>query len=526
MGRSHAQRAPTSPPARAKPGSTRSTGWPLAALAAASVTAPAASAAAYEAEVDATFSAQFYSVTPPYGAPLVRRRRYVQTLALGVYDLHGNADPAEPQLSFRGRIRMDADFGQLGNERDPRDDSRFVPGMREAPLDVMYAYLEGKNYLGGWLGFRAGRQYVTDALGWWSFDGGLLRITTPAYFAVEAYGGFEQRAGLPMLATPRWRAQGVYAGNRDELQANQWPSFLEEARLAPAYGFNIESTDLSWLAAKIGYRRVINRDVVYISPSADDLGEFRTIGGDRVSSERVGGSLGLYDAEFGSVDGRIVWDFLNQLVSEYDAGADWYVTDRVTLGLHYEYYLPTFDGDSIFNWFTHTGSRTATARGEWRATQRLELAASGGLRWFQTEGDPDTYGRESSPDTDPPERSARFERDWLGSLGSRYRWPAATLAFRGFGEVGYTGHRVGGDVDLTNLWDSGRYDTRALVSLYDWSDDLRPGRDALSFSYVLGAGYSPIRNRARVGVEWEHATNRLVGQRYRLLATLDLTVLQ
>ena len=36
----------------------------------------------------------------------------------------------------------------------------------------MYAYLEGRRFLHGVLGFKLGRQYVTDALGWWSFDGG------------------------------------------------------------------------------------------------------------------------------------------------------------------------------------------------------------------------------------------------------------------------------------------------------------------------------------------------------------------
>ena len=36
----------------------------------------------------------------------------------------------------------------------------------------MYAYIEGRRFCKGWLGFKLGRQYVTDVLGWWAFDGG------------------------------------------------------------------------------------------------------------------------------------------------------------------------------------------------------------------------------------------------------------------------------------------------------------------------------------------------------------------
>jgi hypothetical protein len=75
----------------------------------------------------------------------------------------------------------------------------------------------------------------------------------------------------------------------------------------------------------------------------------------------------------------------------------------------------------------------------------------------------------------------------------------------------------------------GRFDGLLLLSLWDWSDALRPDRDALSFAYVLGAGYHPgpsLVGRTRLGVELEHNVNRLVGQRFRALATLDVTVFE
>ncbi len=53
---------------------------------------------------------------------------------------------------------------------------------------------------------------MSDVLGWWSFDGALLRVTTPYYVQLEAYGGLEQRGGLP-LSTSRFERQGIWRGS-------------------------------------------------------------------------------------------------------------------------------------------------------------------------------------------------------------------------------------------------------------------------------------------------------------------------
>src|SRR5688572_12771832 len=108
-------------------------------------TAPfwSAPAAAYEAEVNATTDAQFYTLRSPYGDPVVRRRRYTQTLALHVYDIQGQYVPFGPQLTFKARLRLDSDFGREPEERDPNNTGRYIPGLEQSPVDVMYAYLEG-----------------------------------------------------------------------------------------------------------------------------------------------------------------------------------------------------------------------------------------------------------------------------------------------------------------------------------------------------------------------------------------------
>jgi hypothetical protein len=111
-------------------------------------------------------------------------------------------------------------------------------------------------------------------------------------------------------------------------------------------------------------------------------------------------------------------------------------------------------------------------------------------------------------------------------LFGRYRYGDGRVSLRSQAELGARGHRVGADVTQVETYANGYYDSLIVLSLYDFADSLRPGRYATSFSYVLGFGLLPggLGDRARLGVEWEHAMNRLVGQRYRLVATLDLSV--
>ena len=477
---------------------------------------------AFTTEVDASLDAQFYSLQSPYGSPLVQRRRYTQTLALNLYDLQADRKPLGPTLSFKSRMRLDADFGQRPEERNP-DSASYTPGLVEAPLDVMYAYLEGQRYFDGALGFRLGRQYVVDSLGFWSFDGGELMLSTPAYLAFELYAGFEQRGGLPMLSTSRFEAGGVSRGDRSGLSFGQSPSFLQESKLAPAYGFAIESSGVPFLQSRFTYRKVINRDAVLVSPFLDNGGGLTYALGDRTSSERLGYSLRLDKSNLGAVLGSIVYDLYIRRVSQYNAGLDWFVSDRTVIGANLDYFLPTFDADSIFNWFAHRGTTSGTLRADLAFSRQVELAASGGVRMFTTEGDPATYA--SAPDLDKIGRTF----DYLGTLGGRYRFWDGSLALNTMAEAGDAGHRYGADLSGRKQFDGGYYDTLAVLSLYDWEDALRPDRSATSFSYVLGGGINPTFmafSRGRVGVEWEHTMNQLVGQRFRMLATLNFTVLR
>jgi hypothetical protein len=464
-------------------------------------------ASAFEAEVDATTAAQGYAFSSPGGSLLIKRRRVTQTLALGVYHLGGDADPRGPDFSARFRMRLDADFGVDWAETAYSETSgRFVPGLDANPVDLMYGYVEGKNLARGLVAFRIGRQYVVDSLGFWSFDGGLVRLTTPVFFQIEGYGGLEQRGGLP-LSTPRFEQNGMWRGDRTGFDAGTYPQF-QRAAIAPAFGVALESSGVSFLHSRLDYRKVENRGESVVAFLPDPAtGGYGAINQTRVSSERVGYALDASLQRVGGAKGGLVYDLLSGFFSSLYAGVDCYPTERLTIGADYDYFRPTFDGDSIFNVFASGPMQTFTVRTAWE-NDDVDVALSGGARTFYTEGDP----------THPDPLS-----DLLANASSRYRWSTGSAGVRALLERGDRGRREGGDIHGEKYFMGGRWVAQARTSLYDFRDDLRPDRGATSFAYVLGGGFQP-NDAARLLVEWEHDMNRLVGQRYRILALLNLRV--
>ena len=192
---------------------------------------------AHATDFDATAdsAAQAYDVRSPTGETVLERRRNTTTLGVAVYDLLDAppGDPTAPSLSFRARVRYDADYGIQGGEVDPTNTGSVVPGLSQGMVDLMYAYVEGRRFVHGLLGFRLGRQYMVDALGWWSFDGADVNVTTPVYVKAEAYGGLEQRGGMP-LSTSRFESDGIWRGNRSNYDPSLYPQF-QPTDIAPVF---------------------------------------------------------------------------------------------------------------------------------------------------------------------------------------------------------------------------------------------------------------------------------------------------
>lgn len=528
--------------------------------------ASARPALAVDVELSATTAGQSYDVASPWGYQL-ERRRLLQTVGFSLYHLQGELEPHKPDYNVRLMARVDADFG-IGNHLssdladaetrfDVANGSRYVPGLAVARFDLMYGYIEGKNLADGWLGFRAGRQYVTDALGWWSFDGGLIRMSTPFFVDVELYGGLEQRGGLP-LSTSRFESQGVWRGARAGLDgpegglSSDYPSY-QFASQAPAFGAAIESAGPNWLHARFTYRRVYNTGEAFTTQFPTPGGGYSTVDGLRLSSEKIGWAGYVNKTDLGGIKGGFSYDFYNEVFATAYGGIEVYAGDKITIGADADHYRPTFDADSIFNFFTHDPSTTATARIAARIIPEIQISASGGARLWSTDGNPEDFASKECAElnlrpadcryvdptepknpgdtrTDsPPEAASRnednrethYSADGLGQLAGRYQSTQGNMELRSMVQAGERGHRAGGDIGGEKYFDGGRYALGGRLSLFDFSDPRNDDGHTTSFGYVVGAGYKPI-DITRIGAEWEHDINERVGQRFRVLARLDL----
>ncbi len=521
------------------------------------VVMPVREARALDFDVRSETALQAYQLASPWGDTILNRRRLMQTLSLGVYNLQGDYVPGKADFSAVLRVRLDADFGLNGHlgdgdrggetsyQTEAGPGMRFVPGLQQAPVDLMYAYVEGRSLFKGWLGFRAGRQYVVDTLGWWSFDGALARVTTPFFVQAEVYGGFEQRGGLA-LSTSRFERPGVWRGSHvgfgtaaDQPSVTDYPSY-QYAQPAPAFGFNVETNGPSWIHGRFSYRRVYNTGTSVTQQFPDVLGGYRTASGTRISQDRLGYSLDVNKSSLGAIKGGFTYDLYSQIIASYYGGIEAYLGSRTTVGADIDYFVPTFDADSIFNWFTRSPQTSITARISSAPTAKFDFSAQGGVRLWQTEGDADTFGVEEclasgncSGDQEIDPASAQpFIRDEknrgtatvvdaTANVSGRYRFGTGDLGLRGMVQAGSRGHRAGADLNGEKRFAGGRFLTLGRVSVYDWNDPQRPDRGATSFGYVLGAGVRPVK-QADVRVEWEHDMNRLVGQRFRMLAIVNL----
>ena len=494
-------------------GDYRNAAFGLAAFVAMPLVLASSRAEAINLEVNGGLDAQFYVVQRPFQDEPIRVRRFTETLGFLVYDLLEREDAESPVLNVTARLRVDSDFGVRAQEVDPEDLSEFVPGLHRTRLDVMYAYVEGRNYLGGVLDFRLGRQQLVDPSGWWSFDGGWVQLATPFYVAAQVYGGLEERGNFPWSVS-RYEANGVYRGDRTGMSSTEWPSFLKESKIAPAYGFAVKTLGLSWLTASAGYRKVLDRDTVVTSPFMNSDGSFDTTSGSRVSTEHVTAGFNVTEPDVGAVSADLDYDLYTANIGATDVELDWFAAPGTVLGASYGYYRPDFDGDSIFNWFAHEGMTTWLGHVRWQWQRRVEFDVSGGAKLFRSL---------TQPENETDDENTETLTDGLVSVATR-SWVGATeLGAWGMAELGDRGKQAGINFSATHLFQAGRYDLTGLVSFYKWSDAYREENNAASFSYVLVGGFRLMRS-TRVGIQWQQAMNHLVGQQFRLLASVRVRV--
>jgi len=469
-------------------------------------------ASAYEAKVDGQSVLSLYTVQGFYGAPSVSRQRLTHSLGLDVVDVGGAAWNNEPWVNVRVRMRMDGDYGISPAEQDPANTDYFLPGLKTAPVDVMYAYVEGGGWLRNTTGFKLGRQTFLDELGWWSLDGARVAFSPGHLFELVGYAGFEQRGGVPLLSSGHFEAGGVFRGNREGLSATQWPGYLQSTSLAPAVGASVVLLALPQVRARLDYRRVSQRDQVVTSPFLDANGQLASDSRSRISTERAGVSLGYDFGQAASADGSAVYDLYRGKVIEHRASLLSRLTKSLRLYANYRYRLPTFDADSIFNWFGAVGSTELRPRVEVDLRRDWSVGAAAGIRWYQSPWSSATTGSGSV-------RGA--ERDWVGSVDATWRAQSLVLRLADTTEVGDAGDRFVGDAYFAYSLYGGTLTPSAIINVARWRDHLRSDFNSSVFTYVLGCRFSPL-GAPRFGLDWEHSASDVAGQRFRVVASVDV----
>ena len=480
-----------------------------------------------DAEITSDTTAQFYEMRSPTGQTIIARRRLTSTLGVAVYDLFDKVDdPRAPTLTFRARLRYDADYGGSAEETAINRPDRLIPGFSRGPVDLMYGYIEGRRFLNGLLGFRLGRQYVTDARGWWAFDGGQVKVTTPYFVALEVYGGLEQRGGLP-LSTSRYERDGIWRGDRTgyERDPTLYPSF-QPNDIAPAIGGAIESAGITWLHGRLTYRRVYNTGTSNVSQFTNGVRSNATYEGTRISQERIGYAVNGSLPSVGGIKAGFAYDLYVKTMANIYASVDWYTTQKLTLSVDYDYFRPTFDGDSIWNFFMAMPMNDLGVRASWDPTPRTSVSGALRARAFTVQTEPE---KDLTFQTSP---NALYEANYYPSsaidpmgganLAGRYRIGEGFIGARGAADLHRSGDRVGLDIYGERTLET-RYVLQARTGVWHWNDKLRPDREATNFGYVLGAGYK-LFPRSMVLVDFQHDMNRIAGQRFRAMLWLTIAL--
>jgi hypothetical protein len=439
-------------------------------------------APAYDFTIDSQTALQAYDITGPGGTPSRSRKRILQSLRLGAYDFIERA-PDAPRLSVVLALRLDSDFGVASDEVDTDEvQTRYVPGLVAHDVDLTYGWVDGQGFLGGVLDFRLGRQFVVDSLGWSSFDGGLVRVQTPWFVRVEGYGGIEVRGGNP-LSPSTFEIDGTQRLPRGGLDPATYPA-IEEPALAPVWGVALESTGVMWIHGRASYREVQSEG--------------------RIQQRKAAYSATLNPVEPLTIRAAAVWDMHLAFVSEVNGGVEVQVAEPVVVGAEFVHFTPTFDGDSIWNFFPVEPMNYARLRMQLELADGLDASALG-------------FARLLSATDSSDER--HFVTDAGGSASLRGYNRVAELQGRIHGSDGFGGLRLGADAWAMRRFWNDRLAATLRLSVWRWNR--REQGDTTAFSYVVGGEYHFSRP-AKLLVELEHDIDDLVGHRLRLLALLDL----
>ncbi|HET6584150.1 MAG TPA: hypothetical protein VFG69_11890, partial [Nannocystaceae bacterium] len=395
---------------------------------------------------------------------LLSRRRLVQYIGLGVFRIlpPRHADeltraPEDGQLQIVSSLRIRHDFGTF-TRRATGPGAGVLQSLDGRQIDLLYGYLEGQN-MGGWVDFRAGRQFEMSGLDFYAFDGGWVRARTPAHLAFEAFGGFAVD-GTALFGYPTFELDGTHDQPTDKAPT-------------PTVGAAFSLADVKWMDARFAWRRTF-------SPAS--------LAKDLIAPDGTRGLASGIDQQFVSgqialrlVDGKLSpsaaarYDLGTSRLSDTSAALTWAITDIHTVRAQYIRTVPIFDLDSIFNVFMSEPIEDVRAVYEVRPGEHWTLYGRFQGRVFRA--------RETALG-EAPDRGTRFGGGGAG--GATYRRRRFALRTDLYGLGGWGGMRIGGDVDTRThvVYDRFAIDGRAYALYY--KDEVTPDRNGWSLALQAG----------------------------------------
>jgi hypothetical protein len=447
---------------------------------------------AYDHHVASSTSAEGYSVYRRNGERL-SRRRFVEDLTLAAWNiLPGESDPyyKGPRLAIDVSFRVFGDAGITRDERTPRYENSYVPGLYPVEIDAITAYVDGRGFWEDTLDIRAGRHIRIDTLGFFALDGVSTRIRLPIRLDISTYLGLEVRGGK-QLGYDVFELDGTDKGSRKDMEQEQYPD-----RMSPknrlAFGAELVVFPWQWLEFSGAFRAVgINN------------------GADNLADERVGGQVRVHHGRFRGT-GRVIYVPLVGTVSEGNAELALQLLDSVTLSADYYRYVPVFEGNSIFNVFDLEPQNDLGGRVEIDIGQFIDTALWGFARFAA-----DSAGI-SGDDTDAMLAGAG------GGVGGNYRTKMREISARFTYVAEWGERRIGTEIGVGHaLLRNQRLWLSLRGAYFNIDDDFSTLYSGNVFGYAISARFNIAKGFRTLG-EFEHYLGDGRAARMTALALLEL----
>jgi hypothetical protein len=409
----------------------------------------AAPAAAADFNVSSETIYQSYAVRTLYGtSPIEYKTRVTESLGLTATKLGG-----EKGLTLVARLRYDVDFGladecEVGGIIAPLPYSTgtgppYEPSRRLLcgnALEIQLLYVEGARLLGGTLDFRAGRQWKTDPLGWFAFDGALVTVRLPFFFSASLAAGFDAVNGLLFARNP-WQPDGTAArvdGAPEAVGAANELSHDFSLHPSPFISVGLAARGFGRAHAEVVYRHVFGASLRTLTP-LDEAHAVNFGWGDE--EERIGWAVSYGFSDSFRVRAQVVADLLWPRFDEVTVEGSARLLDaRLGVRGGVSFLRPRFSASSIFYYYDFRPTADAYVRADLHAGEWAWLYLRAAVRQF---GNSWRFGADRDTGDQYVASGSTIDYGPAIDAGVRLELGAVTLDVNEFSAFGFAGKDVG-----------------------------------------------------------------------------------